>query len=51
MVGKNWGRYKSDCIYVVLTRMGGTGEWVLSLLCHAGRVVPGGRLFDGVDAA
>ena len=51
MVGKNWGRYKSDCIYVVLTPMGGTGEGVSSLLCHTGRVATGGRLFNGVDAA
>ena len=51
MVGKNWGRYKSDCIYVVLTRMGGTGEWVSSLLHHRRRAATGGRLFNGVDAA
>ena len=32
MVGKNWGRYVRQYIYVGLTRMGANGEGVSSLL-------------------
>ena len=43
MVGKNWGRYVRQYIYVVLTRMGANGEGVSSLLgcakvVHIGQV-------------